>query len=102
MVDLESEAIVMDTRLGEPRPSSDRESLVSFHAVKPDWPDLSVRLFSAAWALSEHSIFDAQDLAGFDVDQQGVGAVAHPYIAVGRVHQSEIPVAGQPITTAPE
>jgi hypothetical protein len=34
------------------------------------------------WALDEHSIHDAEDLTGFNVDQQGVRAVAHPHIAV--------------------
>jgi hypothetical protein len=40
----------------------------------------------------EHAVFHAQDLAGRDIDEQGVGTVADPDIAVRRVDQSEVPV----------
>lgn len=52
--------------------------------------------------LRKHPVCDTENLPGLDIDQQGVEAIAHPYVAIGWVHQSVIPVAAQPISTAPE
>ena len=54
------------------------------------------------WLRVEHPIFDAEDLAALDVDKQGVVAVAHPYVSVRRVNQSESSIVGQPIVATPE
>jgi hypothetical protein len=41
-------------------------------------------------------------LTAFNVDQQGVVAVAHPHVSVGRVGQTEVPVVLNPVSTVPE
>src|SRR6266446_7015459 len=50
----------------------------------------------------EDAVFDAKNLAGGDVDEQGVRAVSDPHISVRRIDQAEVPVSVQPVVARPE
>src|ERR1051326_3132296 len=50
----------------------------------------------------ENAVLDAEDQAAFDGKQHGVVAIAHPYVTIGRIDQSEISVSIARILAGPE
>jgi hypothetical protein len=53
-------------------------------------------------SLVKQPVDGAENQARFDGDEHSIVAVAHPYLAVRRVDQAELPVVVHPILTAPE